>query len=371
MNLKYKEVEKIFDVYLFPLVQELYGLDGYTPKFIDRGYEIYEGQNAVYCCKKEGENPKILRLSLSGRTRAELLAEVEYIRYLFENGGSISNVISSRNGNLLEEITHNNITCLVSLFEKAKGMQLHENSYRYREGEPISEYYYNIGKTIGKLHQLSKKYTPVHRRYSFFDKYNSEYINELIPDSFSLLKSNLNGNLNTLEELGCGRELYGMVHFDYNDSNYSIDFETGRITVYDFDSSCFGWYMYDLAYTWMYGAGWASREKDSTVRKSIMDNFLKAIVEGYRSETRLEDCLLEKFPFFINTVITVLITEAFEHIRSKGEEPEYDFGLSYFIKCIEYDIPYMGFFHDIYSCETPFEHGDERINLFISTLNKP
>jgi len=129
--------------------------------------------------------------------------------------------------------------------------------------------------------------------------------------------------------------------------------------------------MYDLAYTWMYGAGWASREKDSTVRKSIMDDFLKAIVEGYRSETGLEDWLLIKFPFFINIVMTVLIVEAFEHIRNNGEEPEYDFGLSYLIKCIEDDIPYMGFFHDIYSCEKPFEHEDERINHFISILNKP
>ena len=371
MNSKYREVEKNFDVYLFPLAQELYGLDGYKPKFIDRGYEIYEGQNAVYCCEKEGETPKIFRISLSGRTREELLAEAEYIRYLSENGGNVSNVISSRNGHLLEEITHNNITYLVSLFEKAKGMQLHEYNYRYREGAPISEYYYNIGKTIGKLHQLSKEYTPVHRRHSFFDKFNPEYINELIPDSFALLKSKLTGHLRGLEELGYSQKIYGMIHFDYNDSNYSIDFDTGQITVYDFDNSCFGWYMYDLAYTWMYGAGWASREKDSTVRKNIMDDFLKVIVEGYRSETGLEDCLLEKFPFFINTVITVLITEAFEHIRSKGEEPEYDFGLSYLIKCIEDDIPYMGFFNDIFSCETPFEHEDERINLFISTLNKP
>jgi len=41
-----------------------------------------------------------------------------------------------------------------------------------------------------------------------------------------------------------------MIHFDYNDGNYSIDFDTGQITVYDFDNSLFGWYMYNLADLW-------------------------------------------------------------------------------------------------------------------------
>ena len=49
-----------------------------------------------------------------------------------------------------------------------------------------------------------------------------------------------------------------------------------------------------------------------------------------------------------------LIIDAFEYIRDHGEEQEYDFELSYLIKCIENDIPYMGFFHEIYSCEKPF-----------------
>lgn len=106
--------------------------------------------------------------------------------HLFEHGGSVSNVIGSRKGNLLEEITHHHHTFFICLFEKAKGKLLAENRYRYREGAPITEYYYNCGKVLGKLHQISKGYAPVHRRYSFFDKYNAEYIDTLIPDSLSL-----------------------------------------------------------------------------------------------------------------------------------------------------------------------------------------
>jgi hypothetical protein len=38
------------------------------------------------------------------------------------------------------------------------------------------------------------------------------------------------------------------------------------------------------------------------------------------------------------------IIDAFEVMRNNGEEPECDEELSYRIKCMEDDIPYMGFF---------------------------
>ena len=43
-------------------------------------------------------------------------------------------------------------------------------------------------------------------------------------------------------------------------------------------------------------------------------------------------------------------------MRNNGEEPECDEWLSYRIKCLKVDIPYMGFFHEIYTCEEPFEY---------------
>ena len=364
----FKEFNTISGVDLLPQVQKLYGLYGYEINMVDRGYDICEGQNAVYYCTKEGESTKVFRLSLNERSLDELLAEAEYVRYLYENGGNVSNVLTSLNGNLVEEITVNNLVGYVSLFEKAKGKQLHENNYRYRDGVPITEYYFNIGKTLGKIHHLSKQFTPTYRRSCFFDKYDSSYINELIPDTYPLLKGKLNVLSSDLEAFGNSREIYGMVHLDYNDSNYSIDFETGMITVYDFDNSCFGWYLYDLAFAWMFLVGWAQGENDSIKRKQIMDDILQAITEGYRTETELEDWLLEMFPFFINVVIMAHIVDYFEYIRDNGEEFEYDFDLSYLIKCLEDDIPYMGFFHEIYSCENPFAYEDERIKDYVATL---
>ncbi len=355
----YNEVVKIGNAYLLPLVSELYGLEGYEIKPV-KGH--IGGRNVVYTCEKEGADAKILRIAfLNDRSREDFLGEVEYIRYLFKHGGSVSDVVNSQKGNLLEEITNNNHTFFICLFQKAKGKMLVENNYRYREGVPITEYYYNCGKILGKLHQLSKGYSPVHSRYSFFDKYNAEYIEKLIPDSLPFLKEKLLGLLKTLKGLDRNSDSFGMVHFDYNDGNYSIDFETGQITVYDFDNSCYCWYIFDLAGLWTHGVGWIQFEPDTGKRKEFMDNYFETVLEGYKSETEIENLMLDKLALFIQVTLMEGVVDAFEVMRNNGEEPECDEELSYRIKCLEDDIPYLGFFHEIYSCEEPFEYEKRKI----------
>ena len=71
--------------------------------------------------------------------------------------------------------------------------------------------------------------------------------------------------------------------------------------------------------------------------------------------------MLEKLPLFIQVNLMAGIVDAFEVMRNNGEEPECDEELSYRIKCLEDDIPYMGFFHEIYSCEEPFEYEERNI----------
>ena len=88
------------------------------------------------------------------------------------------------------------------MFEKAPGMQLAENNYRYREGAPLSEYFYQCGKTLGKMHALAKLYQPVHARNHFADKYNMKYINELFPETLCDVKDKIAEILNATEIIG-------------------------------------------------------------------------------------------------------------------------------------------------------------------------
>lgn len=355
----YKETVTLGDAHLLPALSALYGLQGHAFRLIP----AHEGgRNAVYRCEREGAATRMLRIAfLPDRSHADFLAETEYIRYLAAHGGGVADVLPSRSGSLVEAVTHGGHTFYACLFEAARGQALADNHYRYREGVPLDEYFFQCGKTLGKLHQLSKEYTPTHRRYAFFDKYNTAYLQSLLPGSLSLLRERCSALLKSLADLDRGREAYGMVHFDYGDGNYRIDYDDGRITVFDFDNACHCWYLFDLASVWRNGVGWVQFEPDAAKRRRFMDAHFDTVLRGYRSETRLDDAMLERLPLFVQAVVLENIVDAFEVMKSNGEAPACDEELSYLAKCLEDDIPYLGFFHAVYNSDAPFAYTERRL----------
>ena len=278
---------------------ELYALEDYDLRPVA---DHEGGRNLVYICSLQGEKKYVLRISALGdRTREDYLAEMEFIRYLAQNGAPVADAVPSVHGSLVESYEQDGTTVYVSLFEYAKGMLLSDNGYRYREGVPLEEYFYNTGKALGAIHRLSKEYKPVHCRGTFQDR-----------------------------------------HFDFCDGNYHVDLETGGITVFDFDNCIYCWYMFDLAHLWTHGVGWYQHEPDPKKRMACMDHYFETVLEGYRSETDISETMLEKLPLFIDMTIIEYVTDEFECCAREGEEPdEEDIGNA--VYCLVHDIPYGGF----------------------------
>lgn len=305
------------------------------------------GRNMVY---RHGD--MIIRVSDTGdRIYEDYLAEAEYVRYLAENGADCVNVIFSLNGSAVVRVGD----AFVTAFTLAKGDQLADHGYRYRDGAPLSEYFYNTGKTLGKIHALSKNYHPTNRRFDFFEKYSEVYFNELIPDGYTELKKALAALLGELRRLPRANGNYGMVHFDFSDGNYNIDYGNGRLTVFDFENCRTCFYLFDLANLWTHGVGWVADESDTEKRKAFMDEYFKTILDGYRSETELTDDELSRLPLMIQTVLMENIVDEFEVQKAETGRFENDEEQAYRIKCLTDGIEYMGFFDEIYNSEHPFE----------------
>ena len=125
----------------------LYRLEGYDLKAV-AGHE--GGRNILYVCNRDGENRYVLRLSmLEDRSEEDYLAETEFVRYLAAGGAPVADVISSVNGRTVERAEAEGQEGFASLFAFAKGMLIADNGYRYREGAPLTEYFYNTGKALG------------------------------------------------------------------------------------------------------------------------------------------------------------------------------------------------------------------------------
>ena len=313
--------------------KKLYSLEEYTFTPLS-GHD--GGRNRIFICCKGGEKKFVLRISATGdRTENDYLAETDFVHYLAENGAPVADVIPSADGKLVETIDGADsgaagddgaAPVFISLFEFAKGMLLADNAYRYREGAPLTEYFFNTGKALGKIHALSKNFEPVaaHRRPDYFDKYNLEYLGRLIPDKYSELKSAIAKRLEVFHALPTDAQSYGLVHFDFSDGNYHIDMTTGNITVFDFDNCLYCWYMFDLANLWLHNEGWTRQEPDPGKRFKLMQQCFDLQLQGYKTETELPDELLEKLPLFIDMVLIENIVDEFECAAREGEELDYE-----------------------------------------------
>ena len=331
---------------------KLFSLEDYDCRELE-GHE--GGRNRIFICSKGGEKKFVLRISATGdRTENDYLAEVEFVNFLAKNGAPVADVIPSANGKLVEvldgDCADSDATgvggvapVFISLFEYAKGMVLADNAYRYREEAPLTEYFFNTGKTLGKIHALSKNFEPVagHRRPDYFDKYNIDYINQLIPGKYSELKSAIAARLETFRALPTDAQSYGLVHFDFCDGNYHIDMDTGAITVFDFDNCMNCWYMFDLANLWIHNEGWTRQESDPSKRFSLMQQCFDLQLQGYKSETELPDELLGKLLLFIDMVLIENIVDEFECAAREGEELDYE-DIEDAAESLIHEIPYAG-----------------------------
>ena len=302
------------------------------------------GRNQIVIVSRNGEKQYVLRISALGdRSENDYLAETEFVRFLAENGAPVADVIPSVNGKLVEcmEADADGKAAYVSLFAYAKGMLIADNGYRYREGVPLSEYFYNTGKALGAIHRLSKIYMPVHKRPDYFDKYNMAYINRLIYDEYSELKTAIAKRLDEFHTLPMDKSCYGLVHFDFSDGNYHIDMDTGAITVFDFDNCMNCWYMFDLANLWTHNEGWTRQETDPDKRFALMQQCFDLQLQGYRTETEIPDEMLNKLPLFIDMVLIENIVDEFECSMREGEELDYE-DIEDAAECLINGIPYAG-----------------------------
>ena len=186
------------------------------------------------------------------------------------------------------------------------------------------------------------------------DRFNAATIERTIPASLSRLQERLLILVDELATLPRDPTVYGLLHFDFNDGNFHIDYETGRLTVFDFDNTCTGWYMFDLASLWLSGMGWTQFEPDAGKRHAFMDAYFVSVLEGYRSEMDVDESLLAQLPLFIQANLMESVMDAFDGMRQNGEEPVCDDEMAYRIRCLEDNVPYNGFFHEMYSVDAPF-----------------
>jgi Ser/Thr protein kinase RdoA (MazF antagonist) len=316
----------------------------------------YEGAaNLVYEYQQNGI-PLILRISFTPERPLERIqAELDFVCYLSDRGISVSRPVPSLTGNRVETLQASGIPFHVVSFLKGKGMRVPDNGYRYRVDAPIEEYYQNWGRILGQMHARAKDYHPISdeiRRPDWFTLHQPGLARvHQLPDRLHRVRARIDSLLDELQALPRDGDSFGLIHGDFNDGNFTVDYSNGDITVFDFDDSCYFWFVYEIAAAWVGGTG-RTMFSGLSDRKTFMDRYMEQVMAGYNRENSLSDEALAHLPRFIQ----LIQVEEFLHYAQYLNDPdeEWQGELAYRIKCIENDIPYMGFFDEIFSPSKPF-----------------
>ena len=316
----------------------------------------YEGcANLVYEYERDGQ-PLILRISFRpDRTAAQIQAELHFVNYLAEHGVRVANPIPSQNGKLLEILQIEGIPLHLVSFLRGKGMRVPDNGYRYRPDAPIEEYFQNWGRILGRMHALAKSYRPISERvkrplWSEIDSSRSMFSGR-VPDRLAGVRDRIRSLLGEISALQQDRDSYGLIHGDFNDGNFTVDYSNGDMTVFDFDDCCYFWFIYELASAWEGGVG-RVMFRGLKERQAFMAHYMEQVMAGYERENLLPAEWLARLPLFLR----LIQIEEFLHFVQYIDDPDQEMQaqLNYKIKCIEEEIPYLGFFSSIYSPDKPF-----------------
>ncbi|MFD2045529.1 phosphotransferase enzyme family protein [Ornithinibacillus salinisoli] len=249
--------------------------------------------NNVFECKSTKQN-FILKFYLSTiYEKSSIEAEIDWISYLLMSDLHVTAPIPSQDGHLMEilPLDHGE-ACYVVGFEKAKGAFIDISSPH----DWNTDFYYRWGKTLGRIHFLSKKYKPSNPRIRRQDWNKGKiFIEENgVTDG---VRQKWDMYIKELEQLPKGENAYGMIHNDLHHKNFYID--NSKIILFDFGDCEYNWFVYDIAIV-IYHALQTMNGNGIQQRREFARLFMNSFIEGYHTENQLCVEWINKLPFFLN-----------------------------------------------------------------------
>lgn len=229
----------------------------------------------------------VVRLTPSShRTQSEIQGELAFQTNLLSNGLSVANPIFSEHKNLVEEIHHSESSFFAAVFYKIQGERVTD------EFSKTPGFLKNWGRYLGELHNFSVQYcaaSPVKRRSDWKQDSIRKFAETYVEDAPEICQKRFKEACEWLESLNKDSTVYGLVHGDLNRGNFF--YNNGIFTSFDYDDSCYHWYMYDLAASLSSVLKQAATEIE---RSSIIQDF----TQGYLSVRKISPVWLERFEIF-------------------------------------------------------------------------
>ncbi len=277
-------VQQKFNQAILKSALKKFSLDFYPYQALD-GFE-----NFLY----QVETPQkqlILRLSHnSKKDQRDIGSELAYLHYLAGNRVDVAMPQLSADGNLIETIPDGqdgyfSVICL----EKAPGT--------HPQGAVFNEaLYYNWGKAMGRMHQLSAAYQPEveKQRIHWYEEVEVTQPEKYLPSDQWLILEKWQETISRLRTLPVTGETYGVIHNDLHPHNFLVD--GNKITMIDFEDAVQMWFVSDIAISLFMTS---VVPPHGLSRENFVLSFLPEFIRGYQTEKELDPVSLYRMPLFL------------------------------------------------------------------------
>ncbi|MGH7717797.1 MAG: phosphotransferase enzyme family protein [Gemmatimonadaceae bacterium] len=247
---------------------------------------VRDGANAVYEFQADGTR-LVLRLTEDHhRTRNQLEAELDFVRFVASRGVLVACPLPSTEGAWVETVPDDDGDAWHAVvFTAAPGRH-----FRFFSADIDRPLLRAWGRAMGALHAASREFVPVatRRRPHWAEQDTTRCDGSTLPPAeIEALREHARVS-EWLASLRATPESWGMIHGDFERTNFVMDGATLR--VYDFDDACYHWYLADIAH-----GLWAFRDAPPPDRSRFLTWFL----EGYREQSALEMDAREHFSWFV------------------------------------------------------------------------
>ena len=247
--------------------------------------------NAIYGFKQRGVT-RVLRLAIAGdgiraRSREDIEAELDFIRYLDTQGISAMLPVPSSSGECVHVVESPYAQFYATVFEKAPGDLFLEQD-KLTEAQIIA-----WGEIVAKTHKASENYAPsAGRRRPAWEAIIAMVDAWLPPEEYDARRF-LREAEAWLRSLPTTPDDYGLIHWDFCIDNLAwdkSDGHPGRYHIFDFDDAAYFWYVADIAF---------AIENFFEMPAAQCDALLDAFLTGYRAVRPAIEPWIDEIPRFV------------------------------------------------------------------------
>lgn len=276
------EVEAAFTPQLREAAAEAFGA---TWAALD---ELGDFENYVYGFAHRGQ-PAVLRVThCSHRSRAEIEAELAWLRYMCDGGVRFCAPLRSPAGRLVEVVGDEQF--FVAAFERAPGRPVTQD-------ELSEDVYAALGQILGRSHHLTRSYrSPPEApgRPAWHEEGHVVAIPDRVPGDQELVHRRYREGLAGLHSLATGDDAFGIVHTDLHLQNFH--WHDGTVLAFDTDDCAWHWFLEDISTVFYYSV---RRADGAAAVDAFLERFFPPFWRAYQGEYELDPAWLDRLPLFM------------------------------------------------------------------------